>query len=117
MLDMIHYKKLTFTELQGNYRVQRSFPGISVINQVHPIPNSHLILLIFTFALPSTMWGSTVSTMTTIYAERSGFQISAGTRELFPLQNMQTSSSTHPASNSMKIRALSQAVKWPVQTV
>ena len=64
MLDMVHYKKLNFTELEGNYRVQRSFPEIPVINQVHPIPNSHLILLIFTFVLPSTVWGSTVSKTT-----------------------------------------------------
>jgi len=68
MLDMIHYKKLPFTELQGNYHVQRSLPGIPVINQVHPIPNSHLTLLIWTFVLPSTVWGSLVSTMTRIYA-------------------------------------------------
>jgi len=55
--------------------------------------------------------GSIVSTMTIIYAGRSGFQILAGTRELSLLQNNQTSSSTHPASISMKTRALSLAVK------
>jgi len=28
---MIHYKKLSFTELQGNYHVQRRLPGIPVM--------------------------------------------------------------------------------------
>ena len=38
--------------------------------------------------------------MTRIYAGRSGVQILAGAIELSLLQNIQTSSSTHPASNS-----------------
>lgn len=117
MLDMIHYKKLPFTELQANYQVQRSFPAIPVTNQVHLIPNSHLILLLWTFVLPSTVCGSTVSTVTGIYAGRSGFQILAGARELSLLQNMQTRSSAHPASNSKKTTALSLAVKLTGQTV
>jgi len=47
-----------------------------------------------------TSMGSTVSTVTSIYAGRYGVQILAVTRELSLLQNFQTSSSTHPASNS-----------------
>jgi hypothetical protein len=54
--------------------------------------------------------------MTKIYAARSGVQILAEARELSLLQNIQTISSTHPASNSMKTRAFSLAVKWPGQT-
>jgi len=50
---MIHHKKFPFTGLQGNHYVQRSLPGIPVMNQTHPIPTSHLSLLIWTFVLPS----------------------------------------------------------------
>jgi len=39
---MIRYKKFSFTELQGNYHVQRRLPGIPVMNQTHPIPTSLL---------------------------------------------------------------------------
>jgi len=46
MIDMIHYNKFPFTELKGNYRVQRSLPGIPVMNQTHPIQISHFVLLI-----------------------------------------------------------------------
>jgi hypothetical protein len=46
------------------------------------------------------VWGSIFSTMTNIYAGRSGIQISAETKEPSLLQNIQTSSSAHPASNS-----------------
>jgi len=49
--------------------------------------------------------------MTTIYTEISGVHILAGTRDLSLLQNIQTSSSAHPASNSMKTIAFSLAVK------
>jgi hypothetical protein len=55
--------------------------------------------------------------MIQIYAARSGVQILAARRELSPVQNIQTSSSTHPASNSMKTRGFSMAVKWPGLTV
>jgi len=64
-----------------------------------------------------SVWGSMVSTITRIYAARSGVQILEGARELSFLQNIQASSSAHPASNSMKTRAFSLAVKWPGQTV
>jgi hypothetical protein len=40
--------------------------------------------------------------MTCIYAGRSGVQILAQAKEQSALQNIKTSSSTHPASNSMK---------------
>ena len=46
------------------------------------------------------IWGSTVSTMTRIYAARSGVQILTGKTELSLLQNIQTGSSAQPASNS-----------------
>jgi len=59
---------------------------------------------------------STVSKMTRIYAGRSGVQILADATELSIIQNIQTSSSIHPASNSGKSRASSLAVKCPVQT-
>jgi hypothetical protein len=46
MLDMVHYKNFPFTEIKGNYRVQRSIPGIPVMNQTHPNKTSHLFLLV-----------------------------------------------------------------------
>jgi len=61
--------------------------------------------------------GSMVSTITGIYAGRFGNQILKEAREQSFLHNMQASSNTHPASNSMKTRAISVAVKWPGQTV
>jgi hypothetical protein len=45
-----------------------------------------------------SVWDSTVSTVTRIYAGRSGVQILAEVRELPLLQNTQASSGTHPAS-------------------
>jgi len=47
----------------------------------------------------NSVWGRIISKMTKIYAGRSGVQILAGATELSHLQNIQTSSSSHPASN------------------
>jgi hypothetical protein len=55
--------------------------------------------------------------MTRIYAGGSGVQILAEARELSLLQNIQISSITHPASNSIKTRAFSLGVKWQEQTI
>jgi len=55
--------------------------------------------------------------MTRIYTETAAVQILAGKREPSLLQYIHTSSSTHPASNPMKTRAISPEVKWAVQTV
>jgi hypothetical protein len=55
--------------------------------------------------------------MTRIHNGRYGIQILAEARELSLLQNIQTISSAHPASNSMKTTAFSLAVKYPGQTV
>jgi len=55
--------------------------------------------------------------MTRIYTGRYGVQILAEARELYFHQNIQTSSSTNPAFNSMKTTAFPVAVKWPGQTV
>jgi hypothetical protein len=46
------------------------------------------------------VWGSTISTLTRIYTGISGVQIFTEGRELSLLQNIQTSFSAHPASNS-----------------
>jgi len=46
-----------------------------------------------------------------IYAGRYGVQNMAGAREISFFQNAQTSSSAHPASNSMKTIAFPPAVK------
>ena len=113
MLGMIHYKKFPFTELQGNHCVQRSRPAIPVMNQRN-LP-SHFINMDFCITL-KTVRGSMVSAITRIYVGRSGVQILDRTRELSFLQNIQTSYSTHAASNSMKTRTFSLAVKWPRET-
>jgi len=59
---------------------------------------------------------TTVSTMTSIYTGRSGIRILAEARDRFLHQNIQTISSAHSASNSMKTRAFSLTVKWPEQS-
>jgi len=60
---------------------------------------------------------SIVSTIIRICIGRSGVQILDRGKALFLLQNIHASSSTHPASNTMKNRAISVAVKWPGQIV
>jgi hypothetical protein len=55
--------------------------------------------------------------MTRIYTGRSEVQILADATELSLLQNIQTNSNTHPASNLMKTGTFSLAEKWPGQTV
>ena len=101
MLDIVYYKKFPFTEIQGKLPCSEK-PSR---NSCHESKTSNLILpsqFINTdfcmFFKP--VWGSIVSTMTRIYTGRSEVQISAGTRELSLLQNIQTSSSAHLASNS-----------------
>jgi len=81
--------------LDGNYHPQRSIPGIPVINQTHANQTSHLISLILTFVLSSNQYVA----------------------EPPLLHNIQTSSSTHPASISMKTKSFSQVVKWSVQSL
>jgi len=112
MLDMIHCRKFTFTELQGKLPSSEKPSRYSYheSNTSNPNLQSHFINMDFCIIFKSVC-GSTVSTMTTIYTEISGVQILAGTRDLSLLQNIQTSSSAHPASNSMKTRAISLAVK------
>ena len=53
--------------------------------------------------------GSTISTITRIYAGRSGVQILPREKELSFLENIQASSITQCASNSMKTTAISVA--------
>jgi hypothetical protein len=67
-------------------------------HQTHPIHISHLILLKWTFIFKPLE--AAVITITQIYAGRSAAQILAGAIQLSLLQNIQTSSSTHPVSNS-----------------
>jgi len=62
------------------------------------------------------------STITRIYAGRSGVQNLARARLLSLLKNIQTSSSTHPVSNSMKKRAflsckVARQTVWPLTSV
>jgi hypothetical protein len=61
-----------------------------------------------------SVWGSTFNTMTRIYAGRTGVQNLAEATELYLLQNIPTSSSNHQGCNSMKTRAISMAIKWPI---
>ena len=60
---------------------------------------SHFINMDFCVIFKSVC-GSTDCTMTRIYTGRYGVQIFAQATEQSPLQNIQTSSSTHPPSNS-----------------
>ena len=115
---MIHYKKFPFTELQWKLPCSEkpSRNSCHESNTSNPKPPSHFINMDFCIIFKSVC-GSTVSTVSRIYAGRYGVQNMAGAREISFFQNTQTSSSAHPASNSMKTRAFSLAVKWPVQTV
>ena len=115
---MIHYNKFPFTDLQWKLQSTEkpSRNSCHESNTTKPNLPSHFIntdcCIIF-----KSIWSSTVSTMARIYTGRSGVQILAEARELSLLQNIQTSSSNNPASNSMKTTAFSLAVKWPGQTV
>jgi hypothetical protein len=111
MLDMILYKKFPSAELQGKLPC----PQKPSTNSCHESNSSNpklpfcFINTDFCFIFKSVS-GSTVST-TQIYAGRSGVQILPGAMKLSVLQNIQTNSRIHPASNSMKSRAFSLAVK------
>jgi len=115
---MIHYKKFLFTELQGKLpcseKPSRNSSHESNTSNTN-FPSQFInkdICIIF-----KSVRSSTVSTMTRIYAGRYGVQILARAREVCILQNIQTTFSTHPASNPVKTRDFSLAVKWPGQTV
>jgi len=84
-------------------------------NTTKPKLPSHFINKHFSIIFKS-VWSNKFST-TRIGTGRSGVQILAEARKPSILQNIQTISSTHPASNSIKITAFSLAVKWPEQTV
>ena len=79
-------------------------------NTTKPNLPSHFINTHFRI-IYNSVWSSTDSTMTRIYTGRSGVQILAEARELFHHQNIQTSSSTNPAFNSIKTTAFPVAVK------
>jgi hypothetical protein len=99
MLDMIHYKKFPFTELQGKLQCSEKPSGIPVMNQTHPIQTSQSCNINTEFcSIFKSIWGSIHSTMNRIYAGRSGVQILSRARELSLLHNIHTSSSAHPAS-------------------
>jgi hypothetical protein len=55
--------------------------------------------------------------MTSKHTGISGIQILARAREIHILENIQTSSSAHPASKSVTTRDLSMAVKWSWQSL
>jgi hypothetical protein len=117
MLDMIHYKKCPFTHFKEITLFREAFQDfLTLIKQSNPNLPSQLINMDFCISFKLVI-GSMISTITRIYAGRSGFQILDAARELSFLQNIQASSSYHPASNSMKNTAFSVELKWPGQTV
>ena len=101
MSDMIHYKKFPFTELQGKLpcseKPSRDFFHESKTSNTS-LP-SHFTNMDFCVIFKSVC-GSTVSTVTRICDGRSAVQILAQAREPSIPQNIQTSSTSHPASNS-----------------
>jgi len=104
MLDMILCKKFPFLELQGKLPCpqkpsRNSSHQSNTSNPKHPF---HFINTYICIIFKSVWRSSTVSKMTRIYAGRSAVQILAGAIELSIFQNIQTSSSTQPASKSMK---------------
>ena len=111
MLDMVHYKRFPFTELQGKLPCSEkpSRNSSHQSNTFYPNLPNHFNNMDFYNILKSAC-SSIVSTVTR-------FRILAAAKDLSFFQSIQTSSSTHPASNSMTTRALSLAVNWPGQTV
>jgi len=101
MSDMIHYKKIPFTELQGKLpcseKPSRNFFHESKTSNTS-LP-SHFTNMDFCVIFKS-VWSSTVSTVTRTCDGRSAVQILAQAREPSIPQNIQTSSTSHPASNS-----------------
>jgi len=77
---------------------------------------SHFLNMDFSITLKSVR-GSMVSAITTIHSGGSEVHILNRARELSFFQNIRASYSTHAASNSVKNRPFSLAVKWTGQTV
>ena len=100
-LDVRHQISHPLQNFKGNYHFQRSFSGVLVIKTSNPnLPFQFINTEVYTFF--RTIKGGKFSTITSIYAGRTSVQILAWTRELSQVQNIQTSSSPHPASNSVK---------------
>jgi hypothetical protein len=108
MLDMIHYKKFPFTDFKEISMFREAFhkflPWIKH-NLLSQFINTDFCI---TFI---SVRSSTVSTITRIYAGRSGVQILDAATELSFLQNIQAISCAHPASNPMNTKGISLAVK------
>ena len=98
---MIHYKKFSFTELQGKLPCSEkpSKNSCHQSNTSNPNLPSHFIHTDFCIIF-NPVCSRTVSAMTGIYTGRYGVQNMAGATELSLFQNIQTSSSTNPAFNS-----------------
>jgi len=105
MLNVIK-KKFPVTELQGKIACSEnsSWDSFHESNISNPNRPSHIIST-NTFVLSPNQYVAAQSVVTRIYAGRYGFQILARGRERSLLQKIQTSSSAHTASNSMKTRA------------
>jgi hypothetical protein len=97
MLDIAHYKKLQYTELQGKLPSSEmpSRNSCHKSNTSNPNIQSHIINMDFCIIFKTVCGSSTVSTMTRIYTERSTVQILAGATELSLPQNIQNSYSQH----------------------
>jgi hypothetical protein len=97
ILDIAHYKKLHYTELQRKLPSSEmpSRNSCHKSNTSNPHLQSHIINMDFCIIFKTVCGSSTVSTMTRIYTERSTVQILTGTTELSLPQNIQTSSRKH----------------------
>jgi hypothetical protein len=84
---------------------------LSQSNRPNPNLPPHFINTNFCI-ISKSVRSNTVSTLARIYPGRSVFQILEGARELSLLKIIQSTSSTHPASNPMKTRASSLEVIW-----
>jgi hypothetical protein len=95
---MTHYKQLPFTQLQRKLPCSEKPLEIPVINQTHPIQISCLIFIKWTFIV-KPLWDSSQFNDSDIcwkiWCSNLGRTI-----QLYLLQNIQTSSSAHPASNT-----------------
>ena len=112
MWDIIHWKKLPFTELQCQLPCSEkpSRDSCHESNTTNPNLPSHFIntnlCIIF-----KPVWSSIVSTMTRTYNGNLGFKSWQKQETNITTKTSRQAPSAHSASNSMKTTAFSLAVK------
>ena len=114
---MIHNKKFDFTDFKKSPRSEKPSKNSCHKSNTSNTNIPYQFINMDFYITSKSVRGSTISTITRIYAGRSGVQILVEEKEQSFPKNIQPSSITHRASNSMKTTAISVAIKWPGQPV